>query len=155
MTLVKIEASAKNKEVAKALREMPDELEMAAEAAGAEAAKEILGTEGVQKYPPATAANAPPYPYYQRGLGTWTSPGHNIGGSELYKQQWTTVSEGYRTVSANTASYAPFLVDDERQAGHMAAIGWRKLGDVVSEKLEKIVAIYDGWIERAIERLGL
>ena len=154
MTLIKIEVSVKNKEVAKALREMPNELEIAAEAAGEEAAAEVLGTEGIQRYPPATAANAPPTPYYIRGVGTQYA-NSNTNTSEQYGKRWFTVSEGYRTVSANTASYAKYLVDDERQAGHMAAIGWRKLGDVVAEKLEKIVAIYDGWIARAIEKLGL
>ena len=31
----------------------------------------VLNTEGLRKYPPSTAANQPPPPYYERGKGMW------------------------------------------------------------------------------------
>ncbi|KKN11054.1 hypothetical protein LCGC14_1030330 [marine sediment metagenome] len=153
MTLIKLDISG-DTETAAALAELPVELEQAAEGAGMEVSAEILGTVGVQAYPPATAANAPPTPYYIRGLGTQYAS-RNLGNSEQYGKRWTTEADGYTTVSKNTASYGPFLVDDLRQAGHMALIGWRKLGDVATEKKDKLIAILEGWIDLAIEKLGL
>jgi hypothetical protein len=153
MTNIKITISG-DEEVAKALQEFPQELETAAELAGQEAAAEILGTEGIQKYPPATAANAPPTPYYKRGVGMQYKT-RNDNRSEQYGKRWSTESEGYKTVSSNIASYAKFLVSDLRQAAHMARIGWRMLGDVAREKRDILIGIYEGWVERALEKLGL
>ncbi len=153
MTTIEIEVKGL-KEAGEKFAKFPGELVKSMEGAGIEATGEILGTVGVQTYPAATPANFPPTPYYKRGLGTQYAS-HNDGSSEQYGKQWTTVAEGYETVSQNTASYAKYLVHDELQAVHMAIIGWRKLGDVYAEKRTKIVAIYQAWVQRAIEALGL
>lgn len=153
MTNIKITIEG-DEEVAKALQELPKELETAAELAGQEAAAEVLGTTGIQVYPPATAANAPPTPYYKRGVGMQYRT-RNDNRSEQYGKRWTTVSEGYKTVSSNIASYAKYLVSDEDQAFAMFKIGWRRLGKVVEEKRDILIGIYEGWVERALEKLGL
>lgn len=154
MTTIKVTIEG-DVETAKALAELPAELEQAAQAMGAEIIMEIRGTTGVQEYPPATAANRPPTPYYIRGMGIQLKS-RNLGNSEQYGKQWTEpVSEGFKTVSKNTASYGPFLVDDLRQAAHMAAIGWRKLGEAAREKRTRFIEIAEGWIDFAIEKLGL
>lgn len=158
MTLIKVEIEG-NEKVADALAELPDELEQAAQGASAETIMVIRGTTGIQAYPPATSANQPPTPYYIRGVGMQYASG-NTGSSEQYGKKWTEpVSDGYITTSKNTASYASYLVEDadlpQGQAGHMALIGWRQLGDVVTEKKDRIIEIFNAWIDLAIEKLGL
>ena len=135
------------------LKAFGDELRYGLEGAGQQAAAEILDTQGLRKYPPLTAANQPPTPYYIRGKGTEYA-GHNSGKSEHYGEQFTVKQENFVTYIGNSASYARYLGGNE-QARAMAGIGWRKLIDVAREKLPQIKAIYQAWINQAISRLGL
>lgn len=129
------------------------EIEWGMTKAGQEASKEIVETEGLQKYPPTTAANRPPVPYYVRGEGMQTARG-NDGKSERYGTQFYTKQSDYTTTIGNSAGYAPYLGGDE-QARAMARIGWRKLYDVASEKIGKITQIFQAWIDKAINKSGL
>lgn len=131
------------------------QLDVTLRAAAEESINEILDTTGVRKYPPATAANAPPYPYYQRMKGTWTSPGNNRGESERFGPSWSTSQTPYGAKAINNTSYGVYLVDDALQASHMARIGWRKLGEVAKEKEPKIVRIFQAAIDRLIKLSGL
>lgn len=119
------------------------------QAAGEESCKEILNTDGVQKYPPATAANEPPVPYYIRGRGMQTANGNN-GKSEKFGSRWTVKSVGFTTTLRNNTSYAHYIAG-ENQSRAMARIGWRKLIDVATEKIERIGKIYDGWVSKLIK----
>ena len=121
--------------------------------AGQEAANEVLDTEGLRRYPPATEANQPPTPYYIRGVGMQYNGG-NDGSSERYGSRWKVASEPTKTTITNAASYSGYL-GGEQQAGHMAAKGWRKITDVIKEKMPKIVRIYEKWIVKTIRELGL
>jgi len=121
--------------------------------AGDQASNEILNTPGLRNYPPSTAANLPPVPYYIRGRGMQYAS-HNSMSSEKYKEKWTTKSAGYRTTIGNSASYAPYLAG-EQQAGKMAEKGWRKLLDVATEKIPQITKIYQAWVDRALRKAGL
>lgn len=132
-----------------------DQLDLSLRAAAEESINEILDTQGVRKYPPATAANAPPYPYYERGKGTWTSPGNNRGESERFGAGWSTSQTPYGAKAINNTSYGIYLVDDALQATHSARIGWRKLGDVAREKEPKIVRIFQAAIDRLLRLAGL
>jgi len=116
--------------------------------AGEEAAAEILDTQGLRRYPPMTAANAAPTPYYVRGRGTQLK-NRNLNNSERYGTQWTVTNQPYTTTVSNRASYAPYLAGS-RQALAMARIGWRKLHDVAAEKRDVIRGIYVAWVNRAI-----
>ena len=49
--------------------QFPAESKRYLDAAGKEAGEEVVNTVGLRRYPPATAANAPPTPYYIRGRG--------------------------------------------------------------------------------------
>lgn len=126
---------------------------LAMKPAGNEATNEVLDTEGLRKYPPATDANQPPVPYYIRGVGRQYSGG-NDGRSERYGSRWKVASEPTKTTITNAASYSGYL-GGEQQAGHMAAKGWRKIMDVIRDKMPKIVRIYEKWIEKAIRESGL
>lgn len=140
--------------IADAMRKVPQALRKTFTSAGKEAAAEILTTPGIQQYPPADAANAPPPPYYIRGRGMQYKS-RNDHRSERYGSRWTTKSEGYTTVIGNSASYAPYLTDSELQSRLMAARGWKKIADVAQGKIAKITGIYDRWVERMLRELGL
>jgi len=137
-------------ELAKASKEIESNLELA----GIESVNEILDTQGVRIYPPEGAGNQPPTPYYIRGVGTQTASG-NLNNSQRYGASWFIDAASYRTTATNMATYGEFLADDETQALHMALIGWKKAGDAVLEKAEKVLEIFDKWIARALEKAGL
>jgi hypothetical protein len=123
--------------------------------AGKEAASRvILPTEGLKKYPPATAANAPPVPYYIRGRGMQYA-NRNDGRSERFGTQWyVKAADKFSTEIGNRASYSQHLSGDN-QAGHMAPKGWRKLTEVVGEKMTAITAVYNAWIDKLLKDVGL
>jgi hypothetical protein len=60
----------------------------------------------------------------------------------------------YTTEIGNRASYAKW-VHGEEQAHFMKPKGWRKLTEVATEKLGKITKVYQAWIDKCIEDLGL
>jgi hypothetical protein len=139
--------------VVKALDQFPREIQQTLEKAGEEAAKTVLEEEGLKKYPPETAANQPPVPYYIRGRGTQTAHG-NLGNSEKLGTRWYVKSEGLKTQIGNSASYAHW-VHGEDQASFMAPKGWKKLYDTAKDKIPVITGIYQRWIDRLIKKLGL
>jgi hypothetical protein len=135
-------------ELQTALAQFPRQVQRYLTAAGSEAAKLILKTEGIQKYPPADSANAPPTPYYVRGVGTQYKYGNNMK-SEKYGSSWTVESKSFYTVIGNDTSYGPYLGGD-RQSRVMAARGWRKLYDVTMEKMPQIVKIFETWVDKLL-----
>lgn len=139
--------------IRQAIKKAPREIATAIKAAGQEASNEILNTQGLRRYPPATSANLPPTPYYVRGRGMQYKS-RNDGRSERYGTKWTTRTRGSGTVIGNSASYARYLAGEE-QSAKMAEKGWRKLFEVAKEKMARITRIYDGWISRALQRAGL
>jgi hypothetical protein len=156
------------KELQAALKKFPTKSMRYLSAAGKEAAsKVILPTVGLKKYPPATSANRPPAPYYIRGVGTQTGRGkrtgtyggvkfhnHNTLSSERLGTKWYKDPKGYGTEIGNIASYAPY-VNGPEQAKNMAAKGWRKLADVIREKMPAIIKVYDAWINKLLKDIKL
>lgn len=140
--------------LAKNMYRFADEIKEAMQAAAMEAASELLEAQGLKKYPPETAANKPPTPYYIRGRGTQYKS-YNKGNSEKYGTKFYVKREGYGAIIGNSASYAKYLTDEKEQATHMARIGWRKLIDVAREKLPKLKTIFDKWAQYLINKLGL
>lgn len=123
--------------------------------AGIEISREILGTRGLQNYPPETTANQPPPPFYIRGRGMQTSASRNDGSSERLGTRWETIPRGQMgTEIRNLASYAEH-VHGQRQARHMGAKGWRILVEVAKEKTGTIVEIYNRWVDRLLRSHGL
>lgn len=129
--------------------------------AALESVRIVLNTEGIRKYPPATNANRPPIPYYERGRGMWVHRGrgenrmaYNLNNSETYGKKWVTRGIPYGARAGNSASYAHFLVGDD-QAKAMGKIGWRKISEVVQEKIPQITEIFQGWVNKLIEDLHL
>lgn len=150
---------------AKALKEFRDAALDTVTAAGREAAAHVIGQVGLQRYPPADGANAPGrvrgmvrLAWYKRGIGTQVpvrDGGYkSLDNSERYGTQFTTAANGLNVVIGNRASYAKWLGGPD-QSKRMAARGWRRLSDVVVERLEEITRIYNAWIDRLIKQKGL
>ncbi len=123
-------------------------------AAGMESLNVILDTPGLRMYPPETAANRPPTPYYIRGRGMQYKYG-NTGSSERYGTRWTTESQAYTAKASNIASYAKYLAVEGQQVFWARTYGWRTLIRVAREKLSQIIGIYDSWVKKTIDELGL
>ncbi len=123
--------------------------------AGEDAAKVILLTEGMSKYPPLTKANAPPYPFYRRGIGTMYASGRIDKTSENLSKRWMTKSVGYGVEISNTATYAKWVHSDKFQARAMGRIGWRKLVEVAREKHREIQKVYQDAVNLVLRRIGL
>jgi hypothetical protein len=151
MTQVTVKVDADN--LIAAMKHAPKELLRNLPTAGLEALKEILDTQGVRNYPPETAANLPPTPYYIRGQGTQYA-GYNKGNSEQYGKSWTDTAHGYKARATSSASYGIYVSGDAQPA-HMAQKGWRKVADVAKEKMKKIQAIYNKWIAYSLRQAGL
>lgn len=108
-------------------------------------AGETIKTEASQ-YPPETAANRPPYPYYQRGLGTWTSRARVRKVSENLSKQWRVKVSGAKSVTiSNKASYAEF-VHGVKQALFHRQRGWKRLKPTAKRLMPKIrLALVKQW----------
>jgi len=141
------------KEVEAKLKKLGRSLNSYASQAVVQASKDVLDTEGLRKYPPETSANQPPTPYYVRGMGTQYKSG-NKGNSEKYGTQWHVDKVPYGAKIANRSSYAQYLAGTN-QSQAMAKIGWRKLVDVVMEKMPKIKSTIEAWMKKAIKDAGL
>jgi hypothetical protein len=140
-------------ELQAALQQFPRQVQHHLAQAGNEAAKIILKTEGIQKYPPADSANAPPTPYYKRGVGMQYKYGNDMR-SEKYGTSWTVKQQAYTTILGNDTSYGPYLGGD-KQTHIMAARGWRKLYDVAMEKMPEIVKIFEAWVGKLLVACNL
>jgi hypothetical protein len=158
------------------VRALGDDLPKYMAAAGDEIGAEILDTPGLRKYPPTSAANAPGrtrevmfagakkpavfrQSYYIRGRGLMVpvrgGSFRQTASSERYGSRWMVRTKGTTTTISNSASYALYLAGDDDQAAAMAALGWRKLGDVAQEKIEKVRAVYQRWVDKLIRDKGL
>jgi hypothetical protein len=118
------------------------------------AEKELLSTIGLRHYPPATAANRPPTPYYIRGRGMQTKHG-NTGSSERLGTRWTVYLEMYQVKISNRTTYAKWVHGDDTQAKAMGRIGWKKLFETAKSQVVKYNAIYKDFIEAMLKAHGL
>ncbi len=122
--------------------------------AGKASAEVVLNVEGTRKYPPTSAANYPPVPYYVRGQGTQYL-NHNEGNSEQYGSRFTVQTQEMKTIIGNSASYAVYLADEYRQARVMAGLGWRKLIDAAKMSMNSIAELYSKAVEAALKQTRL
>ena len=136
------------------MEKIGDRLNTTIQNAALESERTILDTEGLRKYPPETAANREPYPFYERLRGTWTRPGYNTGKSERYGTKWATKRINYGAIIGTNVSYSKYLGGDE-QSRVMAAYGWRRLFDVAKEKKNDIQEVFQGRINKLLKDLDL
>lgn len=177
MTEVRIEIEGLDRLMI-ALQKFPREVSRYLIAAGREASERvILDTQGLKTYPPSTAANRPGrmktvyFPstgrtaefrmsYYERNRGTWLpvrgGGWRNLGNSQRLKDQFYTkrISSGYAVEIGNRSTYARYVVG-EQQPSWMATIGWRRLIDVVRDKMPEIRDVYQRKIDLLLFKLRL
>jgi hypothetical protein len=133
----------------KNLAKFPKEISKNIGQAGSESAERIIfPTTGLKSYPPATS------PTYIRGRGTQFAT-YNDNKSERFGTQFYSRNDGTKTFIGNRASYAIWLTDEDKQTSVLAGKGWRKMRDVINEKFEEIKDVYQNWINRIIQELGL
>ncbi len=139
------------------LRKAKGQLKEDIQGAAVESLDEVLDVQGIRAYPPETAGNRPPTPYWVRGQGMQTASG-NLGNSEKYAMKgWSKKNyqvQAYGASATNTTSYGGYLGGDQ-QAAAMGRIGWRKISDVAKEKQKAIGVIFGKWIKRGLRRVGL
>lgn len=70
--------------------------------------------------------------------------------SESFGRRWSTQSQrgGLEQVIGNNASYARYLMDDEEQSRYHAAVGWRKVGDIVNRERGEVIRIVQSGVDR-------
>ena len=133
---------------------MPAALRTSLARAGKRYAPELLNVRGVRNYPPTTAANLPPVPYYIRGVGTQGAL-YNDNSSEQYGARFTIETREATTIIGNTASYAKYLAGATSQARVMAKIGWKKLITAAQETKTQLMRIYTEEVDNALRSLRL
>lgn len=123
--------------------------------------------------------------YYQRGVGSWyprrsiknlgaggfgpvtrkAVSGYGPGGyvlkptSQRMGTRYSNTSSKITHQEADTyfsalATYSPNVIGDT-QKPYFAQVGWRKLFDVLKEKLPDITKVYGKWLGKALEAMGL
>lgn len=154
MTAINVDIKGLDK-VQKNLAKLGADLPHYLNGARMEVTDEILKEKGLRSYPPGTAANQPPPPFYIRGRGMQTSASRNDGRSERLGTRWQSIPYGKIGMKiSNPVSYAPY-VHGEQQARHMGAKGWRKLIGVAMDKRKQIGEIYSRWVDRLIRKHNL
>jgi len=68
---------------------------------------------------------------------------------------WKVLGGGRNSLIVNETPYAPYLMSDSQQARMPAKIGWKKLMDVIKNRMKKIQDKADAGAKKAIKRLGL
>jgi hypothetical protein len=139
--------------VQRALDKFPHEIAKYIGQATEEAAKNLLDTTGLQKYPPAGSYNQPPTPYYIRGRGTQTSSG-NKGNSQRLGTQWYVEKKDFSTTIGNRATYATYL-HSEKPVYWAQSHGWKMLFSTAKENKSKIKDTIQKWVNKLIKDLGL
>ena len=124
----------------------------AVKAALKQAATHLAGE--MAEYPPQTAANQPPVPFYVRGRGTQTAT-RNLGNSEDLGQKWRAanpkIRDGGMTVVIGTnVSYAPYVQSDEFQARWMKQIGWQTDKTVLEDNEDEVTEYLSDAIAKII-----
>ena len=153
---VKVDADKFQQAIERLPRLLLNELNIA----GYKVSKLVLETEGVKKYPPLTTQKRDTGKvgdkWYERGRGqayrTTAGVKYNET-SERYGTQWGTQVRPNKVRLTNRASYGKYL-GGAQQAKHMRKFGWRKIINVIKEKMGMIKAIYQGAIRKAATRAG-
>lgn len=133
---------------------LPPMLRASLARAGRRYAPVVLDQQGVRAYPPLGPGNAPPVPYYVRGVGTQYAS-FNRGESEQYGMRFTIETADTKTTIGNTASYAKWLAGEYSQAAAMARIGWKKLVDAAKQTRTAMIEIYTQEVKSALRALRL
>lgn len=103
------------------------------------ATSQILADQGGGHpfYPPTTAHNSPPAPYYERYVGEYMPNGMLSSFSQRMGDQFSWMIQGLELHIRNAATYAAKVIG-ANQDSFFSSIGWLKLIDVGRTNLEAI-----------------
>lgn len=92
----------------------------------------------LQEYPPETAANRPPPPYYIRGQGKQITLATNLNNSQNLGAKWSSkinfIGNGRaRATIENSATYASYVHLKETQAWFHALRYWPTAEDIIAK----------------------
>lgn len=151
--------------IAKKLKKLPDE----AGDQGVEAANKYI-KDVVQLYPPKKYfSRASAYPNAPAGPG-WFSDAQRryvmarlssgeisipYGRTQTLRNGWRLLGYGTKQILVNEEPAAVYAHDDSKQAAQMKGAGWKKIGEILKERLQKIVKTFDGGVKRAIKKVKL
>ena len=96
------------------------------------------------EYPPETAANRPPTPFYIRGRGLQTASG-NLFNSGNIANSWerakpTIRNKGFTVAIGSNVSYVRFVQAHDKQARWMKDIGWQTDQQVLDDNKNEVKA---------------
>lgn len=128
----------------------PQVIRAAMKAAGAHV-KSVLS-----KYPPASEANDPnARRWYKRGTGSFwrvrSGEIHSRATSETLGRRWTVRAGVYDVTIGNSASYAPYVHDAEKQTWFHAARGWKNTADVAESETGRVVDMVRNELMRVLQ----
>jgi hypothetical protein len=120
----------------------------------------------VSEYPPATAANlpSPGHTHYERGMGSVyvrkTDGKHTVRKtSEMLNRKWSTkyrfTATEAEAIVGNSASYAPYVHDDRKQAAFHARRNWRTVQQAITVNRDKIRQFFEQAVRDAVQRSNL
>ena len=146
-----------DKELSAKLRQVESAIRRTAMTGGMQDATKYVATNAAV-YPPTSAANAPPPPYYIRGTGT-QYVGYNRRESEQLNLHWdrrVNESHGQATgVVENLVSYAPWVHSVVRQSEIHKTRNWRNIERIKQDVEQGVVKIFKDGVEKALRVFGL
>lgn len=106
------------------------------EASHADRSAAVSFVTAMQNYPPEGAGNAPPHPFWERGVGRVMASGNISPPSQHFGDSWTTeeVNAPFQNsvVVKNPTTYAKYLIDDNLQTTFHKRAGWRTISQVAN-----------------------
>lgn len=107
-----------------------------------------------QTYPAQTGANAPPVPFWRRGIGMQVSATHNLANSEQMHRHFTYTTKPLTVTIKNDVSYARYVIGAP-PARHMQSKGWLSLLQLAVQNAVNIRDLYALWMVKVLRDLGL
>jgi hypothetical protein len=75
--------------------------------------------------------------------------------SQRLAQGWKIIGSGSNSLIVNEVPYAGYVMGDNEQARMPAKIGWKKITDIITDRMDQIIRRADAGIQKAIKKLGL
>lgn len=142
--------------ILKKFAKLPRELEISFGQAGKKIF-ELLTPDlggGSRFYVPPTEHNAPPEPYYERGVGEhWPNGTVDMTSVQMDKRFYYT-PEFPNLYVGNSAPYAPDVIGPQ-QTRLFKEIGWQQFIAYGLTKTKEITAIMQDWANEALKKAGL
>ena len=68
---------------------------------------------------------------------------------------WHKVRSGITGYIANWQPYAVYVMGDRKQSRHEALVGWKRISDIIKERMDKMSKIVDAAAKKVLKKLKL